>query len=327
MDRSLEPIVSVVTPFYNTERYLAECIEGVLSQTYKNYEYILVNNCSTDQSLEIAQKYAQRDSRIRLFSNDKFLTQVQNYNHALIKISNKSKYCKIVQADDWIFSDCIRQMVAVAETNPNISIVSSYRLLGPKVANAGLPYPSTCASGREVCRLQLLTNLFFFGSPTSILFRSDIIKSRVPFYSENSLHEDTEVCYEILENSNFGFVHQILTFTRTENESITSTTCNFNPDILDKFIIVKKYGPKYLNKKEYQECFRNIKRRYFLFLGERALYKQKKGFWEYHKQGLDTIGFSLRRELWKYALLALLYLLLNPKQSAERLIERYKRKS
>ena len=60
------PLVSVVTPFFNTAPYLAECIESVLAQSYSHFEYILLDNCSTDGSSEIAAAYASRDSRIRL---------------------------------------------------------------------------------------------------------------------------------------------------------------------------------------------------------------------------------------------------------------------
>jgi len=52
---SHEPLVSVVTPFYNTQAFLPECIESVLRQSYENWEYLLVDNCSTDGSGEIAQ--------------------------------------------------------------------------------------------------------------------------------------------------------------------------------------------------------------------------------------------------------------------------------
>ena len=97
-----QPLVSVVTPFYNTEGYLSECIESVLKQSYDNFEYILSNNCSTDRSSEIAEEYAKQDHRVRLISNGEFLDQVKNYNRALRYISPQSKYCKIVQADDWI---------------------------------------------------------------------------------------------------------------------------------------------------------------------------------------------------------------------------------
>jgi glycosyltransferase involved in cell wall biosynthesis len=59
-----EPLVSVVTPVYNGEEFLAECIESVLAQTYSNIEYTIVNNCSTDRSLDIALSYAAQDGLI-----------------------------------------------------------------------------------------------------------------------------------------------------------------------------------------------------------------------------------------------------------------------
>ena len=82
------PLVSVVTPFYNTRDFLAECIESVLRQTYSNFEYILVDNCSTDGSSDIAKQYAARfPDKIRLLHTESFLSQVQNYNFALSCIS------------------------------------------------------------------------------------------------------------------------------------------------------------------------------------------------------------------------------------------------
>ena len=61
-----EPLVSVVTPVYNGADFLEECIESVLKQTYGNFEYLIVNNCSKDRTLDIALSYAQKDSRIRV---------------------------------------------------------------------------------------------------------------------------------------------------------------------------------------------------------------------------------------------------------------------
>ena len=125
MSMNTAPLVSVVTPFYNTEVYLAECIKSVLTQTYQNWEYVLVNNCSTDRSHEIAQHYVEKDRWLRLIHNEQFLTQIPNYNHALRQISPESKYCKIVQADDWIFPNCLAEMVRVAESAPNVALVGS----------------------------------------------------------------------------------------------------------------------------------------------------------------------------------------------------------
>ena len=80
---------------YNAEQYLEECILSVLRQTYEDWEYIIVNNCSTDKSLIIANKYAAKEKRIRIIDNIEFLTAIQNQNYALKQISRKSKYCKI----------------------------------------------------------------------------------------------------------------------------------------------------------------------------------------------------------------------------------------
>src|SRR5208282_3602640 len=145
-----EPLVSVVTPVYNGEDFLAECIESVLGQTYKHFEYIIVNNCSKDRTLEIALKFARRDSRVRVHSNGEFVGVIENHNIAFRLIAADSKYCKVVCADDWLFPECIARMVGVAEANPSVGIVSSYQLSGGgsnwrewRVTCAELPYPST----------------------------------------------------------------------------------------------------------------------------------------------------------------------------------------
>src|SRR5215510_4357832 len=85
------PLVSVLTPFYNTAAYLSECIESVLKQTYTEFEYILADNCSTDGSAEIADNYARQDSRIRLIRYSDFVAQLPNYNRALREISKSSQ--------------------------------------------------------------------------------------------------------------------------------------------------------------------------------------------------------------------------------------------
>src|SRR5690349_14217032 len=100
-----EPLVSVLTPVYNMGQFLPKCIESVLNQTYKNYEYIIVNNCSTDRSLEIALEYAKQDSRIRVQNNERFVGVIENHNSAFHLMSPAAKYCKVVSADDFIFPD------------------------------------------------------------------------------------------------------------------------------------------------------------------------------------------------------------------------------
>jgi glycosyltransferase involved in cell wall biosynthesis len=304
-DKLQMPLVSVVTPFYNTEQYLSECIESVLGQSYKSLEYILVNNCSTDRSLQIANHYAEKDSRIIIYSNETFLTQPQNYNRALSLISAESKYCKIVQADDWMFPDCLSEMVKVANSHHSVGIVGAYRLDDKIVNCTGLPYPSTFVAGTEICRMTLLDELSVFGSATTVMFRSNIVRSRNPFYSESSRHEDTEACFEILQDYDYGFVHKVLTFTRRENESITTTIRRYDPFyLLCMYILVQKYGLCYLSDEEYEKCYKDIRGRYYRYLAEKwLLSKDKKALLDYHNQGLNDIGQMLSRyETAKYVI-------------------------
>ncbi len=325
-DLAGKPLVSVVTPVYNTDMYLAECIESVLRQSYTNYEYIIVNNCSADGSLDIALSYAKKDERIRVVNCDAFVGHIQNHNRALQLISDKSKYCKMVAADDWILPECLSKMVALAETAPSVGIVSSYSIFGPDIRNLGLPFPRSMLSGRETCRLHLINGIYLFGSPTSLLIRADIARRRAPFFSERSYHPDTEACYEILRDNDFGFVHEILTFMRRDNDSITSARRRFNPDSLSAFVSMYKYGKVYLEKDEYAQHYRRVKERYFRSLGHAYLRNRDPDFWAYHREGLHNIGYALRkRELVKYALLFVSDIMCDPRTIVSKVLGRCER--
>lgn len=293
MKLEFQPLVTVLTPVYNGEKYLEECIESILSQTYQNWEYLIVNNCSTDRTLEIAKRYAEKDHRIHIHNNNKFLSLIQNHNHAFTLISSESKYCKVLQADDWLFPECIEKMVEIAEKYPSVGIVGSYRLDDIKVNCDGLPYPSTVVSGREICRSTLLRELYVFGSPTTLLFRSELIRNRNPFYNEKNLHADKEACFDILQNSDFGFVHQILSFTRRENEAMTTFAKRVNSYILGDLMILKKYGPIYLNDDEFRQILNLSIKNYYRFLAKSIFKNKGKEFWNYHKSGLKEIGYSI----------------------------------
>ena len=94
------PLVSIVTPVFNGQRYLEECIESVLQQSYENWEYLIVDNASTDSTFSIAQQYAARDARVRAYHYDEFVGVIESHNRALRLISTNSKYCKVLAADD-----------------------------------------------------------------------------------------------------------------------------------------------------------------------------------------------------------------------------------
>lgn len=294
-EKSTQPLVSVITPVYNGEEFLAECIESVLAQTYQNWDYTIVNNRSTDRTLEIAQTYAARDVRIRVQDNREFLPIIQNHNSAIRQISPHSKYCKVVFADDWLFPQCLTEMVKVAEEHPTVGIVGAYGLDGSRVLWTGLPYPSTFVSGRELCRRALFGGPYIFGTATSLLIRSDLIRSRHPFYDEASLHADQEVCFELLQISDFGFAHQVLTYSRIRPNSNHEFAQYIDSIALGNLGIVLKYGPIYLTSEEYETGKEPWLKSYYLLLAKSVLRLRDRAFWEYHLRRLDALGYKLDR--------------------------------
>lgn len=301
-DTSL-PLVSVVTPAYNEENYLSECVESVLAQTYTNWNYTIVNNCSTDRTLEIAQEYAAKDSRIRVITNDELIPATANFNLALRQISPESKYCKMVLADDWMFPECLERMVAVMEEHPTVGIVGAYGMQERFVLWTGLPYPSDFVSGREICRQRLLGGPYVFGSQSSVLFRSDLVRNHDPFYNESNMHADSEACFELLKDCDFGFVHQVLTFSRDNRpEARLTTSRDLNTAAAGILHELITYGPFYLRPEEYQACWEATISKYYDFLTTSLLQGRHSEFWDFHRMKLREEGIEFRYSRLAYSL-------------------------
>jgi len=320
-----QPLVSVVTPFYNTRSFLAECIESVLRQTYTNWEYIVVDNSSTDGSGDLAADYAARfPDKIRLIRTTSLLPQVQNYNFALSCISPDSVYCKMVQADDFLFPHCLEHMVDVAEEHRNVGIVSAYELEGRKISLDGLPFPSRDVPGREVCRMWFIEGEYFFGTPTSILFRSSLVRSREPFFNEKyAPFEDTHVCFDLLRSCDFGFVHEVLTFSRRDNESILEDARRLGALYFIRFSTLILHGQSYLSQTEYIRLLRRAKRAYFTYLGQAVWKLENVKFWEFHRKRFASIDCRLDwRILIPWALVGALEYAGNPKSTFGAILRR-----
>jgi glycosyltransferase involved in cell wall biosynthesis len=327
MSALTEPLVSIVTPVYNGESYLAECIESVLAQTYSSWNYTIVNNRSTDGTLDIAERYASQDQRIRVHTNDKFLDIMANANNAVRQISPDSKYCKNLSADDWMFPECIARMVQVAESSRSVGLVGSYQLSGGGdkwyVRTHGLPYSSTVVSGREIARAHLLGTLDVLGNPTSSLYRSDLIWRTESFYPNSTPEADLSACFECLKVADFGFVHQVLSYERLHPGQVTTTSKNLNVYFANKISDLRTYGPFFLKPEELERRVNEVTDGYYSFLAFSAIHFRDRAFWTYHKTRLKELGCSLDGVRLAKAISArLLDLALNPKQTSERLLGR-----
>jgi glycosyltransferase involved in cell wall biosynthesis len=299
-----EPLVSVVTPFYNTADYLDECIQSVLAQTHRNFELILVDNRSTDGSHDVAARWVGRDARVRLEVNPTFVGQVPNYNGALRHISPASKYTKIVQADDTIGPRCLTEMVALADAHPSMAVVSAYRMSGTHVQPDEQPHANAFIPGREAARVVLEDdNLYMFGSPTTLLFRSDLVRGRNPFYDEARFFEDVDVVYDLLREHDFGFVHQILSFTRLETGSIWGHMRGYRPRFVSRLLQLKLHGPHFLTAEEQARHWQAHHAAYVRFLAWAWVRRRDDKFWEFHRKALASAGIDLDQLPYKRAAL------------------------
>lgn len=294
------PLVSIVTPLYNNAEHVAECIESVLAQTYPHWDYTIVNNCSTDGSLEIATRYAAKDPRIKVHNNTKFLPVVANHNHALRQLSPDCRYVKMVFADDWLFPRCIEEMVALAEQNPSIGIVGAYGLEEERVAWQGLSLAQSVISGHELCRRMFLDDLYVFGTANSLLYRADLVRAQPNFFNEANFHADREVCVALLKGCDFGFVHQILTFKRLAEGSLTREVgWQLMTHYGGLLQTIQNHAADFLSREEVELCRNRVLADYYNFLAVSALRGNRdRKFWSYHEAKLnETVGFSRMRLL------------------------------
>ncbi len=320
MNTATQPLVSIITPVYNEAAYLAECIESILSQTYQNWDYTILDNCSSDGSLEVARRYATKDPRIQIHRNERLLPAISNHNVGLRQISPESKYCKIVFGDDWIFPNCLEEMVRLAEERPSVAIVGAYALEGQKVAWTGLEYPSSIVKGREICRRHLLDRVYVFGSANAVLYRADLVRSRNPFYNESNIHADTEVCFALLNTWDFGFVHQVLSFTRVRAGSLATGSEALATSFPFLLQLLKTYGPDYLSADELAPVLAERWRDYYKYLGKNVILGRDQQFWNYHRRELTKLSGSLNRvRLMQGMLSTACDAALNPKQTFEKL--------
>lgn len=291
-DMIAHPLVSVVTPAYNGGPYVRECIESVSSQTYSAWEHIIVDNGSGDDTRDIVEQCAAREPRIRLFSNASTVPFVENWNRSMALMSAGSRYCKILHADDWMYPACLERMVELGERHASIGVIGALRLRGDHVECRGLPAGRPVKSGREVARLFLRQEVFGF-APTSSMVRSDLVRSRRPFYPTGYVHADLPPFFELLSKTDFGFIDEVLSFSRVHEGSITNQVAAPRRTLLREWTgLLETYGPLFFERDELEQLKSRFLRDYHRILVRGFFSLRERAFLEYHLEGLCEAGCS-----------------------------------
>ena len=124
MKNTTKPLVSVVMPAYNAEKYISEAIESILGQTFENFELIILDDASTDSTWEIIKKYSEKDGRITPVRNRQNLYIAGNRNKGISLA--RGKYVVWQDADDISLPKRIEKLAELMEKNPEVGLCGSY---------------------------------------------------------------------------------------------------------------------------------------------------------------------------------------------------------
>ena len=216
------PLVSIIVPIYNVERYLAECLDSIIAQTFADFEAILVNDGSTDASLAIAQHYVRNEPRFRLISQKNGgLSAARN---AAIGLT-RGRYLLFVDSDDLLDPEMLEALVGrIQEAGADMAMCTYARLSDDEVAPIRFP---KAYEGRVLSQLELW-HLGYELAPSVFVVAWNKLYRREMFdtvrYREGIYFEDFEViCRLVAPWSAFALVNRPLYYHRERGDSITQT--------------------------------------------------------------------------------------------------------
>jgi glycosyltransferase involved in cell wall biosynthesis len=183
-------LISIVMPVYNAGSFLRESLDSVLSQTYKDWELICVDDGSTDNSLYILQEYSLVDSRIKVFKNKKNLGVSATTNFAIKKCSGQ--YLARMDADDVMVSDRLEKQITFLKRNPKVIVLGGQcELINEKGEKIGQKlFPLT---HKEI--YQMMYEAMPVQQPTMIVKKKRPIRPKKSIYYLDFLNTDNLLIY------------------------------------------------------------------------------------------------------------------------------------
>lgn len=200
-----KPLVSVIVPVYNGEKYISECIESIINQDYDNIELIVVNDGSTDSSLNILENFASKDKRIRIISKENGGVSLAR-NEAIRNM--QGKYFCLVDQDDCIAPDYVSYFLRlIRENNTEIAIVPQARRFMGKKPEKTLDekdFIEVWSGNKAVCEM-LYYNIII--APWNKMISTDLIKRNNITFDKNYF-------------SGEGFLFSIECFQRADSVAV-----------------------------------------------------------------------------------------------------------
>lgn len=247
-----QPVVSVIITSYNRQKFVAEAIESVLSSSYTDFEILIIDDCSTDDTYRIAQTFEQKYPRIRIFKNAQNLGQFSNRNKAILL--SKGKYIKFVDSDDKIAPNGLELMVNAMRAFPDAGIGV------PVFSFSDCTPPDAINSHESVLKHYLGSNHLSIG-PTGVIFKKEILEKVGLFEPSFGILADTLLNIKVACVSPTALFENDLFFWRMHDEQVTVEQKDSVRMVRERYTIMKaimayKYLP--LTKSEITLILRNF---------------------------------------------------------------------
>jgi glycosyltransferase involved in cell wall biosynthesis len=267
-----DPQISICIPTYNNELFLQETLESVICQSYANFEVIIIDDCSTDRTAEIAQNYALHDVRVRFLANPTNLGMVHNWNRCLEMA--QGTYVKFLFGDDLLTStETLGRMVEVLDEERDVSLVASARTVIDENSRvleilAGFP-DGTKIPGKQLvkkCLQGLIKQHNMIGEPSVVMFRKTAASRGFdPRYRQLV---DLEMWFHLLEQGEFAYIGEPLCAFRRHEEQQSVKNRQDLTYIDDMFYLLDDYlGREYVGVGQ-------IAKRYAIFRLAYLLWKE-----------------------------------------------------
>jgi len=192
----MKPLISVIIPIYNASSSIGRCVNSVLEQTFTDFELILVDDGSTDDSLFVCQNIALQDKRVVIIHQaNQGVSSARNYGIIL----SRGVWMTFVDADDYLNPQYLEKMLASSANNNDI-IVGGYNKIvtSENKSRVCLEFPNVQLIKKNP-ESKLWDKLLLYGMPWGKLFRTSLIKINSIFFPiDFSLHEDHIFFFEVL---------------------------------------------------------------------------------------------------------------------------------
>lgn len=217
-----QPLVSVCIPAYNNAEYISETMDSILKQTYQNLELIVVDDNSKDNTLEVLQKYAEKDDRVKVYHNEKNLGMSGNWNHCLELC--EGEFIKLVCADDLLAENALEKEVQALIENPSAVMSESDTKFVDLNGNGKGFYKRFRANGLVAGSRVARKGFFiknYFGAPQANTFRKSAYQKVGGFDTDYTYILDYDFWVELAKLGDVYIIHEPLNFFRVRNDSNT----------------------------------------------------------------------------------------------------------